>query len=203
MRPAGSPPRRTPRQARSRAKVERILVSARELLIAEGPDAFNTNRIAREAGIGIGSLYEYFPDKQAILDQLLDEMAEREARAILERLEIRDDSPPLETVRIVAELLYDLYREHLDLYRALRLLIPTRAEVGSRPLEQTILRETERILAPHASEMGFDDLKRASFTLFHLIESLAFQLADRTPGRWPRQACIDEIVRAAAGYLKA
>lgn len=61
--------RRQPSQARSRSTVEAILIAAARVFRREGWRA-TTNRIAAEAGVGVGSLYEYFPNKQALLQAL-------------------------------------------------------------------------------------------------------------------------------------
>jgi AcrR family transcriptional regulator len=60
---------REPRQARSRATREAILEAAARIVEADGeaPEAFNTNRVAAVAGVSVGTLYQYFSDKQAIL----------------------------------------------------------------------------------------------------------------------------------------
>jgi AcrR family transcriptional regulator len=59
--------RRKPKQARSQATYDSILEAAEQMLQREGPDGLNTNRIAERAGVSIGTLYQYFPDKAAIL----------------------------------------------------------------------------------------------------------------------------------------
>jgi AcrR family transcriptional regulator len=59
-----------PTQARSRARLRRVLDAADEVLAREGADAFTTNRIAKVAGIPVGSVYHYFPDKEAIVEAL-------------------------------------------------------------------------------------------------------------------------------------
>jgi AcrR family transcriptional regulator len=80
--------RRVPQQARSRALMQRVLDAAEDLLAREGVDALTTTRIAAEAGIAVGSLYQYFPDKGTIVDALasryldefeglMDELAEQ------------------------------------------------------------------------------------------------------------------------------
>lgn len=71
-----TPPLRriTPRQARARASVEAILEAAAQILETGGEAAFNTNAVAIRAGVSIGAVYRYFPDKRAILVAL----AERE-----------------------------------------------------------------------------------------------------------------------------
>ena len=70
--------RKTPAQSRSRATVEVILEAAVQLLEAGGERGFNTNAVAERAGVSIGTLYRYFPDKQAILVAL----ARREMDAV-------------------------------------------------------------------------------------------------------------------------
>lgn len=62
--------RREPKQARSRARLASLLDAAEQLLEREGPDALSTTRIAAEAGVSVGSLYQYFPDKETIVDAL-------------------------------------------------------------------------------------------------------------------------------------
>lgn len=64
--------RRTPRQARSRQKLARVLEAADRLLISEGAEALTTTRVAAEAGVSVGALYQYLPDRDAILDTLAD-----------------------------------------------------------------------------------------------------------------------------------
>ena len=62
--------RRRPQQARSRARIAGVLAAAERLLAREGAGALSTTRIAVEAGVSVGSLYQYFPDKGAIVDAL-------------------------------------------------------------------------------------------------------------------------------------
>src|SRR5437773_55844 len=59
-------PRREPRQKRARQTVEIVLDAVVEVLKRDGVSAVTTNRIAEVAGVSIGSVYQYFPDKQAI-----------------------------------------------------------------------------------------------------------------------------------------
>ena len=72
--PARLTHRRQPQQARSRVTVEVILTAARQVLLNAGLDGFNTNVVAQRAGVSIGSLYQFFPGKEAILATLVREM---------------------------------------------------------------------------------------------------------------------------------
>jgi len=62
--------RRVPRQARSRERLARMLDAAEALLVSEGPAALTTTRVAAAAGVSVGSLYQYLPDKEAIAEAL-------------------------------------------------------------------------------------------------------------------------------------
>src|SRR5216683_2695549 len=70
--------RRTPRQSRALDTVEVIFEATARILQAEGRRGFTTNRIAERAGISIGTLYQYFGNKQAILLA----MEERESKSV-------------------------------------------------------------------------------------------------------------------------
>lgn len=69
--------RRAPRQARSRGTYNAIPEAATRLLMQDGPDTLTTNVIAEHAGVSIGSLYQFFPGKEAILATLVREMRVR------------------------------------------------------------------------------------------------------------------------------
>jgi AcrR family transcriptional regulator len=63
--------RRQPKQSRARATWEAIVEAASQILDRHGPRAFNTGRVAERAGVSIGTLYQYFPDKLAILAEVM------------------------------------------------------------------------------------------------------------------------------------
>lgn len=67
-------PRKRPRQQRSRHTVEAILSAAEDVLLRSGLAGFNTNAVAQRAGVSIGSLYQFFPGKEAILATLVRNM---------------------------------------------------------------------------------------------------------------------------------
>ncbi|MBL8305381.1 MAG: TetR/AcrR family transcriptional regulator [Rubrivivax sp.] len=75
-RPRPSPSRRAPVQGRALQTVDAILQATAQVLVKDGEAALTTNRIAERAGVSVGTLYQYFPDKQAVFRALLD--AERQ-----------------------------------------------------------------------------------------------------------------------------
>jgi len=66
-------PRRRPRQARAQATVDAIVKATARVLVDEGYDRASTNRVALAAGVSIGSLYQYFPSKEALVAALVED----------------------------------------------------------------------------------------------------------------------------------
>ena len=64
--------RKSPRQQRSADTVEALLTAAARVLERESLAGFNTNRVAEVAGVSVGSLYQYFPNKSALIAALID-----------------------------------------------------------------------------------------------------------------------------------
>ncbi|CAN7161356.1 TetR/AcrR family transcriptional regulator [Acidovorax sp. LjRoot129] len=77
MPPAPPAPRRTPRQERSQFTVDAIFGAVARIVETEGEAGLTTNRIAETAGVSVGSLYQYFPSKEAILAAMLDQHCDR------------------------------------------------------------------------------------------------------------------------------
>jgi AcrR family transcriptional regulator len=86
-------PRKLPKQERSRITVEAILQATTHILTEEGYDKANTNRVAERAGISIGSLYQYFPNKESLMAALMDQHATEMAELVETKLDRLFDSP--------------------------------------------------------------------------------------------------------------
>ncbi len=112
-------PKKVPRQARSRATFDAIVEAAARLLAREGYGAITTNRVAEEAGVSIGSLYEYFADKDVIVHQVLvrlgDDFFAEAARALGDLA----GRPLREAIRAWLEILAQSMRTREPLLRAI------------------------------------------------------------------------------------
>src|ERR1700712_735700 len=122
---------RVPQQTRSRALVARVLTAAGELFATEGYEQTTTNRIASAAGVSVGSLYQFFIDKHAILDALQADWAERLPVELDASLNVGDVRPLPDIVDEVLEVHARLDREQPGL---LAVLLTTR---GSRQVTTT------------------------------------------------------------------
>src|SRR5581483_9676529 len=111
--------RRMPRQQRSRLMVERILDAGKAVLIERGYDDTTTNRIAESAGISPGSLYQYFPNKEAIIAAVVDRYVDSISARVTAHLSTQIGEPE-EPQRIQGTLgvLLDAMDEEPELLRA-------------------------------------------------------------------------------------
>lgn len=110
---------RTPRQDRARHKVELILQAAMRLLAKGGLAGFTTNAVAETAGVSIGTLYQYFADKAAILDALAEREMAGLSHGILAALQDPAEMPPPERVGRVIRAVTLAYGGQRQVHRAL------------------------------------------------------------------------------------
>ncbi|HUQ54994.1 TetR/AcrR family transcriptional regulator [Lentzea sp.] len=134
-------PRRKPRQVRAELTRDRILTAAAHVFTEHGYAAGTTNRIAEQARVSIGSLYQYFPNKDAILAELMVRHIDRGAWHQADEL----DLSPGTLEAVVRALVRDAVDNHRDDPRLLRIML----EEGqvSTELRETIVRHGERRVA--------------------------------------------------------
>ncbi|WP_117192816.1 TetR/AcrR family transcriptional regulator [Rhizobium terrae] len=101
---------RQPQQKRSRERVERILTAAKELIGRGGSDAMKMGELAEKAGVPIGSLYQFFPDKGSVVRTLAERYNEEGRACIREALEpVRDVTAFSEAFRQLIDIYYGLF----------------------------------------------------------------------------------------------
>jgi AcrR family transcriptional regulator len=170
---AASPYRRAPAQRRSRERQDRILAAATALMAAKGSDQMKMSDVADTAGIGIGSLYQYFPDKSAII-RALAERYNAEGRKCIEQAlaEVRD----LDGLR-------DAFASLVDQYYAIFLAEPVMRDIWSgmqadkelRAIELSENRACGALLADAMIRVhpgiARDDIATAAFLVWQLGEA--------------------------------
>ncbi|MCJ9429851.1 TetR/AcrR family transcriptional regulator [Kordiimonas marina] len=101
--------KKTPKQARARARVDAILTATEQLLVAEGPNGLTTTAIARAADIPVGSVYQYFADRDDILEQLYHAAYDHVIGQVADHLETL--SGPMDLKTIIHGLLTTFWQE--------------------------------------------------------------------------------------------
>ncbi|MCA9583424.1 MAG: TetR/AcrR family transcriptional regulator, partial [Myxococcales bacterium] len=107
-----------PRQSRSRALVDAIVEATTRVLPDRGLDQTTTNQIAEVAGVSIGSLYQYFPNKDAILAHLIEKDLTAQEEAFRKIVEDKRDLSLEGVVAAIVEHATDRYLAHPRLVRA-------------------------------------------------------------------------------------
>jgi AcrR family transcriptional regulator len=103
--PAPLTPRKSPRQGRSIATVDAIFEATIQVLLSDGPISLNTTRVARRAGVSVGTLYQYFPNKHALLFAVL----ERHLAMLTGAIEKARDEKACVTKERIAEIVVKAY----------------------------------------------------------------------------------------------
>jgi AcrR family transcriptional regulator len=196
--------RKRPTQARAQQTVEAILEAAIDLFAAQGRERTTTNRIAERAGVSIGSLYQYFPGKEAILAALFDRHVATVMEAVGRSLVmLADPRVPLEAGlrRLILELCA-VHDDHPRLTRAVSQHGPEVPQLG------VSLRKHEAVQASRIAALleARGDVRAADRTvmalvLSHATEALTRMLAHDLPAGTDRGAAIDEIVCLLSRYL--
>lgn len=189
-------PRRIPRQARASSTVDAILTAALQLLEAGGVEQLTTNHVAERAGVSIGTVYQYFADKQAILSAL----AERRAAAVRDGIAaMLIERPDLGTVRPIVRALMTGF-EGLPATR--RALLDALFDRGG---EGVLQQHHEAFFASIAGKARFDVAltPESAFVLTHAAIGL-LRAASAEPDLGLDPAALeDELVRLMEAYLGA
>lgn len=121
--------RKEPKQARSRVTVEAIVEAGARILAEEGWAGFTTNRIADVAGVSIGSLYQYFPDKLALVDAIRHRHL-NDSMEVMRRVRADGISPEQFATQLVAAVVA-IHSIHPGLHRVLLDEAPTFKNIGT------------------------------------------------------------------------
>jgi AcrR family transcriptional regulator len=190
-------PRRQPQQARSTQLVADILKAAVRVLEREGAQRFTTIRVAEAAGVSVGSLYQYFPNKQAILYRLQLDEWERTG-ATVDAILGNEALPPPRRVRELMRAFFRSECEEAPLRLALDAAAPsyhTAPEVRARRRRsQRIVRAFVRAAAPGASPR---QQRFAAQLLFMTTTAVGKQLSELGPSA----AAVDRWADAVAEML--
>jgi AcrR family transcriptional regulator len=197
--------RKSPRQERSRATVEAILQAAAYILVRQGYDAFTTNSVAERAGVNIASLYQYFPNKEAIFAELYRRHVAESRAAMLAALRAGDaarDGGRAGSSRTVRRMVCALIAAHSvapELHRIFtqegaRLGLPPIATEADGAIAEMGARWVESVRGRHKNaELALWVAGTATHALIHA--AFAERPADATS-----DALIDEITRLLTSY---
>ena len=193
-------PRKTPRQPRSERMVDAIVEATARILETRGIGGFNTNAVAARAGVSVGSLYQYFPSKEALVAALSNRERSLLAAEIATAARAAASLPLEGALRRLAraairrQLARPVLARILDLEEQ-RLAL----EEGDRAATSDMAGHVVALLRAHRAVLTVSDLDEAAFDVI----AIARALIDGASGRGAVEggALETRVTRAALGYL--
>lgn len=193
---------RAPRQKRSQETADAIVEAAARVFAEMGLERATTNRIAEVAGVSVGSLYQYFPDKHALLTAIfVRESVRLQAELLRIFSEIGlDDVPAI--LRTYTETTLAIFEGNAPLYRMLLDEVPRFAGLG--PTYEVDLKAAQSLLM--LLELGRSRIAPQNLEVASLLMVRSFRYNTLVTLREPltgprRQAFIDEMTAMLANYL--
>src|SRR5579871_1568555 len=198
-------PRKTASQERSRQTVKALLEATARVLVREGYEKASTNRIASVAGVSIGSLYQYFPSKEALVAAVI----ERHTRKL--SLVVRDTyfkiaASPIEIgAREFVTAAIAAHRVDPKLHRILDEEVPRTGQLENVDAAvENACRLFRAYLETHRSEIGVADLDLAAFIIVTTVEALTHSAVLHRPDILTGEKAdvfVDEVTGLVLRYL--
>jgi AcrR family transcriptional regulator len=195
-------PRKSPRQARALVTQDAILEAATHIIASGGLAAFNTNVVAERAGVSIGSLYQYFPNKDALMVALIERSQREQLARVQAAAGALRDADLETTVRMLVRAAQQHHRENSLLASAIdheEARLPIAAM-----LDGYLAQGGEALRALLAQKLGSDtglNIDRAVRSLPALARAVGDAWANLNPPQL--DIAEEEAVRAVLGYLTA
>ena len=191
--------RREPKQQRSRQTVDAVLDAVPRVLKRHGAAAITTNRVAEAAGVSIGSLYQYFPEKQAIFMALHDRHVDRVRHVMAGTLTQCTSVSLEEFTHELVERLANVHAEDAELHELVSGAVPGGAN-GFKSALQAVFEQV--ILPTKQDRYTAEEAKRMLFVLPPMVEALVHGVAHEQQAI-ARERAKDEAIRTVAVYLNS
>jgi AcrR family transcriptional regulator len=194
--------RKQPRQARSQATVDAIFEATIQVLLAEGLQRLTTIRVAERAGVSVGTLYQYFPQKQALLFSVLQRHLEKVVVAMEDAAASVHGASIATMVKVVVSAFVKAKTEDLEESRA---LYAVALELDSRGYVREVQARNrlalERMLKT-ASDASFDDIAMTTFMFAGALGGPIRMLLEGKPPQAMIRKFRGQLESLCLGYLE-
>jgi AcrR family transcriptional regulator len=205
-RKAATKPRKSASQALSRQTLDALLEATARVLIKEGYDKTSTNKIAAVAGVSIGSLYQYFPSKEALVAAVIDLHMHEMFRVVRDAL-VKVATRPIEVAaRELVSVMIEAHRINPKLHR---ILVEQTPRTGQLENVEAVEREAYGLvrayLEAHRDELDVADTNLAAFVCVTAVEALTHAAVVRPSERLTdgqAATLVDDVTRLVVRYLQ-
>jgi AcrR family transcriptional regulator len=179
---AGIVPRKRPVQARSKLTVHALVEATAQVLVARGYEGSTTDAVAERAGVSIGTLYQYFPNKEALVAALIREHAEEILATVRAALVSNADASPEEALHALIRAGIEAHRINPALHKVLSEQVPREAYPDeARDVAGELQSMIEHFLRDKAPDLPQQRLRMIAFVVESTIEALTHRAVVETP----------------------
>ena len=202
-RPIHLNPRKTPRQARAKATLDVIFEATIQVLVSDGPHRLTTTRVAQRAGVSVGTMYQYFPHKQALFyalnESYLDVLADKVEAACLAQ-------HGADTQQMVEALVTTYWRAKTERPEVTRALYRSAVEIDNEALIAALASRVDAATAAMLQTAGdatFADLPTVNLTLLSTVFGTVRNVFERNLPSDKVDAIQSQLIMMCSAYLKA
>lgn len=195
--------RKEPNQPRAQLTVASILQAMEELVSDKGYVYASTNRIAERAGVSIGTLYHYFPNREAIALSLYEETCSTAALTMKKMMVDTIDLPIEEAIPTIMQAILEIHQQHSAVLLQLVDEVPELRVLSYTLSFNTLLRGSIKIfLQQHSLTITIENIERTRFFLENIIMGNIRSFITEQPEHTNKENFIAELTGVLISYLK-
>jgi AcrR family transcriptional regulator len=199
-------PRKSASQERSRLAVEALLEATARVLMKDGYDRASTNKIAAVAGVSIGSLYQYFPSKEALVAAVIDRHMHEMMQAVRDALAKVATRPIEVAARELVSVMLDAHRVNPKLHRVLAEQTPRTGRLENiEAIDREAYALVRGYLEAHRDELDVVDPDVAAFVCVTAVEALTHAAVVRRPEILTDEKAgrlVEDVTRLVVRFLR-
>jgi len=179
-----------------------MLEATARVLVKRGFDGLTTNLVAHTAGVSVGTLYQYFPNKAALVGALIEKHVEDMSALCLAELTRVAREPLGVAIRSVIEALIRAHAVEPELHRVLTEQVPRVGRMAKlRDIDALVHRMVAGLLATRKAELAIQDPELTAFILVSAIEAITRRATLFSPELLRDPRLVDEACMMVRRYL--
>ncbi|MBL8933012.1 MAG: TetR family transcriptional regulator [Archangium sp.] len=196
-------PRKEPSQRRSRELVDIILKATTRVLLKDGYEGCTTNRVAEAAGVSIGSVYQYFPNKESLVVRVMERHQEKLRAVLSEHLLTLQDATLQKAVKTLVRAMLDVHRVEPKLHRVLMEQVPRIGALKALHAQHAAYEPlVVSWIESHHDQLDVPDAKMATWLLIGAVDGVLQRVFLDRPSSLDEDQLATELERLIVSYLR-